>query len=110
MTINQIIAFCLVAVLIAFIVVLARMAVPAIELLKKTKVLVGKSTEAVGDVKTRVEKLSEDALKTVNAVAADTSGAVKTVSVLGVGLTSLGLIKAVLRILTGSGVFADISP
>ena len=42
MTINQIIAFCLVAVLIAFVVVLAIMAVHAIELLKKTKTLVGK--------------------------------------------------------------------
>ena len=48
MTINQIIAFCLVAVLVAFVVVLAIMAVHAIELLKKTKVLVDSPHKSYG--------------------------------------------------------------
>ena len=36
MTINQVLAFCLVAVLVGFLVILAMMAVQAIDLLKKT--------------------------------------------------------------------------
>ena len=109
MTINQIIAFCLVAVLVAFVVVLAIMAVHAIELLKKTKVLVGKGNDAVDDVKGRFDKLSDDAMGAVNSVVADTSGAVKAVSAVGVGLAAFGILRTLLRILTGSSVFSAMS-
>ena len=91
MTINQIIEFCLVAVLIGFLVVLAIMAKHAIELLKKTKTLADKGNEAVDDVKGRFDKLSDDALGAVSAVAADTSGAVKALTIAGAGITVLGL-------------------
>ena len=106
MTINQIIAFCLIAVLIGFLVVLAIMAKHAVELLKKTKTLADKSNEAVDDVKGRFDKLSDDALGAVNAVAADTSGAVKAIGVAGVGLTAFGLVKLLIGLITGSGVFS----
>ena len=109
MTINQIIAFCLVAVLIGFLVVVAIMAKHAIELLKKTKTLADKSNDAVDDVKGRFDKLSDDALGAVNAVAADTSGAVKAVTAAGVGLTAVGIIKLLFSMLTGSGLFSAVS-
>ena len=75
MTINQILGFCLVAVLVAFIVVLAIMASHAIQLLKKTKTLVGKGSEAIDEAKGKFDKLSDDAINAVSSVAADTSGA-----------------------------------
>ena len=109
MTINQIIAFCLVAVLIGFLVVLAIMAKHAVELLKKTKALADKGNEAVDDVKGRFDRLSDDALGAVGAVAADTSGAVKAVTAAGVGLTALGLVKLLLSLVTGSGLFSAVS-
>ena len=100
MTINQIIAFCLVAVLIGFLVVLAIMAVHAVELLKKVKTLTDKGNEAVDDVKGRFDRLSDDALGAVGAVAADTSGAVKAVTFAGAGLTAIGLVKLLLSLMT----------
>ena len=106
MTINQILAFCLVAVLIGFLVVLAILAKHAVELLKKTKTLTEKGTEAVDDVKGRFDKLSDDALSAVGAVAADTSGAVRFISAAGVGLAALGFGKVLFRLLTGSGISA----
>ena len=109
MTINQIIAFCLIAVLIGFLVVLAIMAKHAVELLKKTKTLADKSNEAVDDVKGRFDKLSDDALGAVNAVAADTSVAVKALTYAGIGLTGWGLIKVVIGLFTGTGLFATMS-
>ena len=109
MTINQDIAFCLVAVLIGFLVCLAVMAKHAVELLKKTKTLADKSNEAVDDVKGRFNRLSDDAIEAVSAVAADTSGAVKALTVAGAGLTALGLLKFLVRLLTGSSVFSSMS-
>ena len=109
MTINQIIACCLVAVLIGFLVVLAIMAKHAIELLKKTKALTDKGNEAVDDVKGRFDKLSDDAIGAVNAIAADTSGAVKALTAAGVGITAWGLLKAVIGMFTGTGLFASMA-
>ena len=106
MTINQGIAFCLVAVLIGFLVCLAVMAKHAVELLKKTKTLADKSNEAVDDVKGRFDRLSDDAIEAVSAVAADTSGAVKALTFAGVGLTAWGLLKIVAGMFTGTGVFS----
>ncbi|MBQ9272414.1 MAG: hypothetical protein IJ227_01685, partial [Mogibacterium sp.] len=104
MTINQMIAFCLVAVLVAFIVVLAILAKHAIELMKKTKGLVGKSNEAVDDVKSRFDKITDGALEAVKSVAADSSGAVKAVAAAGAGLTVFNLIKGLIGMITGSGI------
>ena len=109
MTINQIIAFCLVAVLIGFLVVLAIMAKHAVELLKKTKTLADKSNDAVDDVKGRFDKLSDDALGAVGAVAADTSGAVRALTFAGAGLTAFGLLKVVIGMFTGTGIFSMMS-
>ena len=109
MTINQIIAFCLVAVLIGFLVVLAIMAKHAVELLKKTKTLADKSNDAVDDVKGRFDRLSDDAIGAVSAVAADTSGAVRALTFAGVGITAFGLLKMLIGMFTGTGVFSMMS-
>ena len=101
MSINQVIAFCLVAVLIGFLVVVALMAVQAIDLLKKTKVLVGVSKDAVEDVKGKADEISDGAITAVNGVIADSSIGVKAVAAVGAGLTALNvaskLVKSVLR-------------
>ena len=101
MTINQVLAFCLVAVLIGFLVILALMAVQAIDLLKKTKVLVGVSKDAVEEVKGKADVLTDGAMTAVNGVIADSSIGIKAVAAAGAGLTALnlgtGVVKSLLR-------------
>jgi len=106
-TINQIIAFCLVGVLIAFIVVLGMMAGPAIELLKKTKGLVETGNEAVTETKSKLEEIENKVLEAAKAVIRDTSPVVKVIACVGVGLTLFSLLRGLFRWITGgSGLFA----
>ena len=77
MTINQVLAFCLVAVLVGFLVILGMMAVQAIDLLKKTKVLVSTGKDAVEEVKKKAEDLTDGAMTAVNGVIADSSIGIK---------------------------------
>lgn len=101
MTINQVLAFCLVAVLVGFLVILAMMAVQAIDLLKKTKVLVNAGKEAVDEVKKKADDLTDGAMVAVNNVIADSSIGIKAVAAAGFGLTALnlatGAVKSLLR-------------
>ena len=64
LTVNQILVICLILVLIAFVVVVAIMAKHAIELMKKTKVLVGDGQEMLDETKVKVNE-AED--KIINA-------------------------------------------
>jgi len=106
-TINQVIAFCLVGVLIAFIVVLGLMAGPAIELLKKSKTLVETGNEAVTETKSKLEEIENKVLEAAKAVIRDTSPVVKVIACVGIGLTLLSLLKGLFRWITGgSGLFA----
>jgi ABC-type lipoprotein release transport system permease subunit len=86
-TINQIIAFCLVGVLIAFIVVLGMMAGPAIELLKKTKTLAETGNAAVTETKSKLEEIENKVLEAAKAVIRDTSPVIKVIACVGIGLT-----------------------
>ena len=106
-TINQIIAFCLVGVLIAFIVVLGMMAGPAIELLKKTKTLVDTGNEAVTETKSKLEEIENKVIEAAKAVVRDTSPVVKVIACVGIGLTLFNLLKGLFRWITPGGGFLD---
>lgn len=68
MTVNQILVFCLIAVLVAFLVILGRMAATAIGLLKNAKVLVGDAQGMVADGKVAVENCKTSVVKAANSV------------------------------------------
>lgn len=68
MTINQILGFCLIAVLVVFLVILGRMAATAIGLLKNTKVLVGDAQGAVAEGKAAIAECKTSAVEAANAV------------------------------------------
>ena len=106
-TINQIIAFCLVGVLIAFIVVLGMMAGPAIELLKKTKTLVDTGNEAVTETKSKLEEIENKVIEAAKAVVRDTSPVVKVIACVGIGLTLFNLLKGLFRWIAPGGGFLD---
>lgn len=106
-TINQIIAFCLVGVLIAFIVVLGMMAGPAIELLKKTKTLAETGNAAVTETKSKLEEIENKVLEAAKAVIRDTSPVVKVIACVGIGLTLFNLLKGLFRWITPGGGFLD---
>lgn len=109
-SINQIIAFCLVAVLIAFIAVLARMAGPAIELLKKTKTLVSTGTEAVEDTKSKIAEIKDKITETLDSIIHDTSPAIKVIGVVGLVLTGYNILKSLFgAVVAGGGLFGLLS-
>lgn len=96
LTVNQILVICLILVLIGFLVVVAIMAKHAIELLQKTKVLVGDGKEMIDASKLKVDQAGDRIINAAAAVAADTTPAIKALGASAGGLAlfnALGLIS-----------------
>ena len=105
LTVNQILVICLILVLVAFVVVMAIMAKHAIELMKKTKVLVGDGQELLDDTKEKVTTAEDKIINAAVSVAADTSPAVKALSTAAGGLTTINLVSMIGRGLVKRGGF-----
>ena len=105
LTVNQILVICLILVLIGFVVVMAVMAKHAIELLKKTKVLVGDGQELVEASKGKVNEAGDKIIGAATAVITDTAPAVKAVGATAGGLTAINLVSMVGRGLVRNGGF-----
>ena len=67
-TINQILVVCLIAELVVFLIILARMAVSALGLIKNLKVLLGNTQDAVDYGKKTVDQCSTKVKDTANAL------------------------------------------
>jgi hypothetical protein len=105
LTVNQILVICLILVLIGFVVVVAIMAVHAIELMKKTKALVGDGRTLVADSKKKIDLAEDRIIQAATSVISDTTPAIKALSSVAGGLTLLNLVKIVKRGLLGQGGF-----
>ena len=105
LTVNQILVICLILVLVGFVVVLAVMAKHAIELMKKTKVLVGDGTELVDVSKAKVNEAGDKIIGAATAVISDTAPAIKAVGATAGGLTAINLVSMVGRGLVRRGGF-----
>ena len=84
MTINQWLTLGLILVLVAFLIILGKMAVEAVGLIKRSKVLVNNSNEAVEETRSKLNEIEDRALDAVSSIITDTSPAVKVVA--GVGI------------------------
>ncbi len=102
-TINQFLVFCLILVLVGFLVVLAILAKHAIELIKKAKVLVGNSEELVSSSKAKVDEIGDKIVGAATAVAEDTAPAIKALGATAAGLTAFNVVKVVGRTIIGRG-------
>ena len=103
LTVNQILVICLILVLIAFVVVVAIMAKHAIELMKKTKVLVGDGQEMLNDTKAKVDTAGDKIIGAAVSVAEDTSPAIKALGAAAGGLTTVNLVSMIGRGLVKRG-------
>ena len=103
LTVNQILVICLILVLIGFVVVLAVMAVHAVELIKKTKVLVGDGQELLDNSKSKIDVAGDKIIEAATSVAADTAPAVRAVGATAGGLTAINLLSFAGRALARSG-------
>lgn len=95
LTINQILVFLLIAVLIAFLVEMGILAKHAIPLMKKSKNLVESGNQAVDDVKGRADKISDSIEGAINSITADASPVLKIIGGLAAGLTAFNSVLAV---------------
>ena len=93
----------LILVLIAFVVVVAIMAKHAIELMKKTKVLVGDGQEMLDETKVKVNEAEDKIINAAVSVVEDTTPAVRVLGAAAGGLTAVNLVSMVGRGLTASG-------
>ena len=105
LTVNQILVICLILVLIAFVVVVAIMAKHAIELMKKTKVLVGDGQEMLDDTKGKVNEAGDKIINAALSVASDTAPAIKALGATAGGLTTINLVSMAGRSLMRRGGF-----
>lgn len=103
LTVNQILVICLILVLIGFVVVMAIMAVHAIELMKKTKVLVGDGQELVDSSKAKVNEAGDKIISAATAVVSDTAPTIKALGATAGGLTAFNLVGMVGRGLARRG-------
>lgn len=103
LTVNQILVICLILVLVGFVVVMAIMAVHAIELLKKTKGLVGDGQELVNSSRGKVDEVTGKVINAATSVMGDTSPAVKALGATAGGLTALNVAGMVGRSLIRRG-------
>ena len=102
MTVNQVLVACLILVLVGFIVVLAIMAKHAIELFKKTMVLVDDGKETLDSTKELVDTAGDKVITAATSVAADTTPAIKALVGAAGGFTALNTARLAGRILTGN--------
>jgi len=110
LTINQILVFCLIAVLIAFLVEMGILVKHAIPLIKKSKALVESSNKAVDDVKGRADEISDGISNALSSIAADAHPALKALGAVAAGLTAINSIGAVGKGLAiKSGILAAIA-
>ena len=105
MTVNQVLVVCLILVLVGFVVVMAIMAVHAIELLKKTKGLVGDGQEMLDSSKNKVDQIGDKIINAAVSVASDTAPTIKALGATAGGLTALNLVSMVGRGLVRRGGF-----
>lgn len=107
LTVNQILVICLILVLIAFVAVMAVMAKHAIELLKKTKGLVGDGQVMLEDTRTKVGEAENKIIGAATRVAQDTTPAIKALGATAGGLTTINLISMIGRgLVRRGGIFA----
>lgn len=110
LTINQILVFCLIVVLIAFLVEMGILVKHAVPLLKKSKSLVESSNKAVDDVKGRADEISDGISNAINSIAADAHPALKALGAVAAGLTAVNSIGAVGKgLAVKSGILAAIA-
>ena len=95
LTINQILVFLLIGVLIAFLVEMGILAKHAIPLMKKSKDLVESSNQAVDDVKSRADHISDSLEGAINSITENANPALKVLGGLAAGLTAVNSISAV---------------
>lgn len=107
LTVNQILMICLILVLIGFVIEVAIMAVPTLELVKKLKVLADDGQNTLDKSNELIDDMGNRIISAVSSVAADTTTATKAIAGAGVGLTALNLTRMVGKSLVGgSGVLA----
>lgn len=107
LSVNQILVICLILVLIAFVAVMAVMAKHAIELLKKTKGLVGEGQMMLEDTKAKVDEAENKIIGAATKVAADTTPTVKALGATAGGLTTVNLLSMIGRgLVRRGGLFA----
>ena len=104
LTINQVLVICLILVLIAFVVVLAKMAVPAVELLKKTKELEDDGQKAIDSTKAKVNEVSDKVINAAVSVASDSSPVLRAAAVGATGILAISLIRSLINAVTGRSV------
>ena len=108
MTVNQILALCLVLVLVGFIVVLAVMAKHAIELMKTTKGLVNDGQEFLDDTKKKVNDAEDKIIGAAVAVAEDTAPTIKVLGATAGGITAISMVRMIGRgLLHHSGIITS---
>lgn len=103
LTVNQILVICLILVLIAFVVVVAIMAKHAIELIKRTKVLVEDGQGVLDGTKEKVNTAGDKIINAATSVAEDTTPALKALGAAAGSLTTVNLLSMVGRGLVRHG-------
>lgn len=105
LSVNQILVICLILVLVGFVVVMAIMAVHAIELLKKTKELVNDGRGMVDSSKQKVNEAGDKIINAALSVAADTAPTIKALGATAGGLTLFNAVSMIGRGLARRGGF-----
>lgn len=108
MTTNQILVACLILVLVAFVVVMAIMAKHAIELIKKTKVLVGDGQDMVNSSKAKVDEIGDKIVGAATSVAEDTAPTIKALGATATGLTAINVARFVGRSILRRGGLLEV--
>ena len=110
LSINQILVICLIAVLVVFLIEVGILAVHALDLIKKSKVLVDSGNQAVEDVKGRADDISDSLTSAISSIAADTGPAMKVLGGLAAGLTAFNSVGAIGKSISlKSGLMAAIA-
>jgi hypothetical protein len=109
-TVNQILVFLLICVLIVFVAEVAILAINALELIKNANALVDTGDKAVKGIKAKLYELGDKLTDTLVAVARDTGPTVKFVAGSGMLLTALGLGRtAIAGLIGGSTILSAIA-
>lgn len=109
LSVNQILFICLIAVLIALVVVLAIMAKHVLELVKKSKGLVNHGNKAVDDIQQRAGIISDKLSTAVDNIAEEASPAVKTLGAVATGLAAVNSVGIVGKLISLGGLASVLS-
>ena len=108
-SVNQILFMCLIAVLVALVVVLAIMAKHVLELVKKSKGLVNHGNKAVDDIQKRAGVISDKLSTAVDNIAEETSPTVKTLGAVATGLAAVNSVGIVGKLISLGGLASILS-